>query len=252
MKIAVYSDLHLEFEQVRTKLRLMDDADVRVLAGDILAGKARRQWVLDLTQGVPTIMIAGNHEAYSTNYHIQMDELRDFFNGTNVHFCENQAVEIDGIRFLATTLWTDFELLGTPALSAAYAEHKLNDYRNVTYHPDGRTLMPEDTRQLCEHAKGWLSDRLGEGNRTRTVVVTHHAPSPKSIPKHFQGDVLSPAYASNLEPLIERFQPSLWVHGHIHDSCDYYIGDTRVICNPRGYAGYALNSGFRNPCVVEI
>jgi Icc-related predicted phosphoesterase len=82
--------------------------------------------------------------------------------------------------------------------------------------------------------------------------MTHHAPSRRSVSAAFSADPISAAYASDLEPLIERMQPQLWVHGHIHSSSDYLIGATRVICNPRGYVPMQLNSDFDPALVIEL
>jgi hypothetical protein len=81
------------------------------------------------------------------------------------------------------------------------------------------------------------------------VVVTHHAPSRKSIGPEYLGSALNSVFASNLDHLVDR--ADLWVHGHVHNRCDYTIGDGRVACNPRGYAGMEW-SGFDPSLVVEV
>ena len=81
--------------------------------------------------------------------------------------------------------------------------------------------------------------------------MTHHAPSPKSIPKEYKGDIVSSAYASNLEPMILKFQPQFWIHGHIHEPIKYEVGMTKVICNPHGYINEPYN-GFEKNLVIEI
>jgi len=63
---------------------------------------------------------------------------------------------------------------------------------------------------------------------------------------------LTPAYASRLENLICAHEPALWVHGHLHDSVDYQLCETRVVCNPRGYLGHALNPNFNPSFVVDV
>ena len=67
------------------------------------------------------------------------------------------------------------------------------------------------------------------------MVITHHAPTPRSIAPGFHGSTLNPAFASNLEPLIARYQPAFWIHGHVHNSVNVMLGETRVVANPRGY-----------------
>jgi len=85
-----------------------------------------------------------------------------------------------------------------------------------------------------------------------TVVITHHAPSPRSIAGKFRGNPLNPAFASNLEPIIVAHQPVLWIHGHMHDSFDYRISKTRVVCNPRGYFPNELNPAFDPNFVIQL
>ena len=78
-----------------------------------------------------------------------------------------------------------------------------------------------------DHAR----DTLARAEGTPSVVITHHAPSGRSIGAQYEGDPTSPAFANDLEALIGRYQPTLWIHGHMHDRVDYQLGDTRVICN---------------------
>jgi hypothetical protein len=46
------------------------------------------------------------------------------------------------------------------------------------------------------------------------------------------------------------FQPSLWVHGHVHSSFNYFVGQTRALCNPHDYRNE--NPAFYPALVVEI
>jgi Icc-related predicted phosphoesterase len=85
----------------------------------------------------------------------------------------------------------------------------------------------------------------------KTIVVTHHAPSPLSLKPTDRSKWVSCAYASNLDSFIERFQPHLWIHGHVHHSCDYRIGGTRILCNPQGYPG-ERNSEFKADLVLDL
>jgi hypothetical protein len=82
-------------------------------------------------------------------------------------------------------------------------------------------------------------------------VVTHHLPHRRSVHPRYDGDMLSPAFASDLDHLV-RAPVALWVHGHTHESMDYFVNGTRVVCNPRGYAGSDLNLAFDPTFLVEI
>ena len=86
----------------------------------------------------------------------------------------------------------------------------------------------------------------------KSIVITHGTPPEKLFNERFQGDALTPAFASNMEAFILKHQPRLWTHGHTHDSFDYNIGDTRIVCNPRGYDPNALNAEFETGLSISI
>jgi Icc-related predicted phosphoesterase len=89
------------------------------------------------------------------------------------------------------------------------------------------------------------------GDASSSVIVTHHAPSMLSLPEHRRSEEISSAYASNLEPLILQYQPRLWIHGHIHHSNNYCIGETRVLANPRSYPDKP-NPDFVSDLVIDV
>jgi Icc-related predicted phosphoesterase len=87
-------------------------------------------------------------------------------------------------------------------------------------------------------AKESLETFLKENSDKKVIIMTHMAPSSKSShPKYGINNPLNFHYYSSLEDIVlDNPQIKVWVHGHTHDSHDYIIGDTRVICNPRGYS----------------
>jgi Icc-related predicted phosphoesterase len=97
-----------------------------------------------------------------------------------------------------------------------------------------------------------LAKSLSQPFSGKTVVVTHHSPSSRSVAQRFAQDLLTPAFASNLEEMMGSHRVALWIHGHMHDPFDYEIFGTRVVCNPRGYAPFALTPSFRADFVVEV
>jgi hypothetical protein len=111
----------------------------------------------------------------------------------------------------------------------------MNDYRRIRRKPAGKHkyVQPSDTLALHRVSRAWLNGQLALPHAGPTVVVTHHAPHPTSLPA--PGFDLGHCYASDLSSLIDARQPDLWVHGHVHNSVDYRIGATRVVCNPRGH-----------------
>jgi Icc-related predicted phosphoesterase len=116
----------------------------------------------------------------------------------------------------------------------------------------GQRFTPDDAIRLHSASRDWLAVMLAEPFEGKTVVVTHHAPSSLSVHPRYAKNLLTPAFASNLENLMDGHRVVLWVHGHMHDPFDYEVYGTRIICNPRGYAPNALTSDFRPDLVVDI
>jgi predicted phosphodiesterase len=275
MKLLVLSDLHLEFGrpyEVPPGL----EYDVAVLAGDISTPGLRVvRWAQrDSTfGGRPVVVVPGNHEFYGRELETELDEMCRVAEGSNVSLLNRGVVEIDRVRFLGCTLWTDFQLAhrseeaplrADVSAALAAANRRMMDYERIEtrIHPKPgsferarrRTLRAEDT--LARHwiDRDWLRRSLGEPFIGQTVVVTHHAPSMQSVPPRYVGDQLSPAFASDLPS--EMFDvPSVWIHGHTHWPVDYRRGSCRVISNPRGYLmkdGSIENSDFRPAFVVDV
>jgi Icc-related predicted phosphoesterase len=131
-----------------------------------------------------------------------------------------------------------------------HARTRMNDYRKIAWQKKPwQRFLPVHAYRLHQDSKAFLSREL-RTNAIPTVVVTHHLPHPLSLPRRFKGDLTNAAYASDLSSIIEKCSPSLWIHGHMHDSCDYNAVDTRIVSNPRGYADE--NSAFDAELVVEV
>lgn len=258
IRIAVYSDLHLEFAPWAPP---KTGADFAVLAGDTYTknrclpasmGDAREAF------GCPVVAVLGNHEHYGGKVEATIRKMRPAAERLGVELLENQETVIAGVRVLGCTLWTDFRLFAGDdecrmKLDASLCAEKMTDFRVIRVAGDGFCrFRPKDAAMIHYASVAWLRERLAVPFDGPTVVVTHHAPSSRSIPERFAGERLSAAYASKLEPLIEEARPTLWVHGHVHDSCDYKIGATRVVCNPRGYVPSEPNPGFCKNLVIEI
>ncbi len=127
----------------------------------------------------------------------------------------------------------------------------MRDYRKIRIDPQYRKLMPSDTLGWHRASGRWLEKQLAEPFDGKTVIVSHHAPSPRSIQPEFARDELSAAYASNLESLIESSGAALWIHGHTHFNVDYIVGQTRVMTNQRGYVDEP-SANFNPKLVLEI
>jgi predicted phosphodiesterase len=248
MRLHIISDLHLEFSPLDLPVV---DADVVVAAGDIHKGHKGLEWLRRAIPKTPVIYVLGNHEYYGHALPRLTDELRIAAAGTNVHVLENAGVDLAGVTFLGATLWTDFALDGDAQVGAHVAEKSMNDFRLISTVPGVRALRASDMRRVHDESVGWLRTQLAARRGQRTVVVTHHLPSPRSIAPRFSGDPLNPAFASNLDELVASSGAELWVHGHSHTAMDYRLGDTRVIANPRGYP-HEIASGFNPRLVIDI
>lgn len=250
MKIGVLSDLHLP--TYGTQLQPAQACDVMILAGDIAEGLAGIAWA-ETVYTCPIIYVIGNHEFYGHDMDVLDRQLQERVEGTNITLLRDAMTVIAGVRFIGATLWTDFELFGTPEVSAHFARSGMNDYKVIG--KGGGALMPADTRALHRASRAYLERTLAEPFAGKTVVVTHHAPSPKSVAPRFLGDPFTPCFVSDLETLVAASGAALWIHGHVHDSFDYTLGQTRVLCNPKGYRGEELereSPPFRWDYTVEL
>ena len=127
----------------------------------------------------------------------------------------------------------------------------MNDYKMIRRDPSYSKLRSIDTFLMHHQSLKWLQASLESSTTEKNIVVTHHAPSIKSIPVWLKEDIVSSAYASNLEAVILKYQPQYWIHGHIHVPTKYEVGDTTVLCNPHGYMNEPYN-GFDKNLIIEI
>jgi len=253
VKLAILSDLHLDHGPFALPTT---DADLILLAGDIASPREAIAWARRL--GKPAVYVAGNHEFYDSSIDAAVHELRRLCAGTSVRFLEQEAAIIDGVRFVGATLWTDFMLYDEPgrrAAAIAAAARWVRDFHVVRVgEREGRLFTPADAVALHRRSSRWLAATLAHPHTGPTVVITHHAPSALSIHPRFADSPVNVAFVSNAEYLLDGRQASLWVHGHTHDSFDYVVNGTRVVCNPRGYPrdGGNENRAFDPGLVVEV
>lgn len=254
MKFHILSDLHLSVHDMPPP---QTDADVVILAGDIARPVEAIAWILAL--GKPAVYVPGNHEFYGSSFQATVQELQRLAEGTNIHVLDNQVLEWHGVRFVGSTLWTDFLAAGTGAEQTSAIAQSLAFNRDFSriYNdepPDRRLFTPQDSAALFARNASWLDSVLRQPFGGSTVVVTHHAPSLRSVPARFAGSALNVNFVSDAEHLVGHERACLWVHGHLHDSSNYEINGTRVLCNPRGYAkgGLNENQSFDPLLTVEI
>ncbi|MBI4860185.1 MAG: metallophosphoesterase [Candidatus Riflebacteria bacterium] len=206
MRLRIYSDLHLE---TRSFSPPPGSYDVVVLAGDVHEGTEGVRWARTAFPETPVVYVPGNHEHYGQTLPEVAPRLREAALGSSVYVLERQACVVEGVRFLGCTLWSDFDLLHDRGRSSREAAARGLDYRAIKS-ADGRRFLPADAARA------------------------HKEAAAESVPPDYLVRPRAAAYASHLDPLVELSGADLWIHGHVHRRCDYWIGDTRVICNPRG------------------
>jgi hypothetical protein len=270
------SDLHLEFADL-----VLPGGDVLILSGDVCEAKhvtAEYDIHNILNEGNPdtgnykrsdryarffheecskynqVIYVMGNHEHYGFQYHKTYDHLKSVL-PANVKLLENEVFEYQGVTFLGATLWTDMNK--GDALTLYHMKSMMNDYRQVTmlnetngaYHRLQPEVTMRDHYRTRDYFKVIMENRRAQGQHTPVVVCTHHAPSKASIKPRYAGDtIMNGAYSSDLSDFIlDSPEIKFWTHGHTHDTFDYMVGDTRIVCNPRGYAGYEERSEQFDP-----
>jgi len=253
VKLNILSDLHLGLGALEIP---RNDADMVILAGDIARPREAVSWACGFSK--PVLYVPGNHEFYGDSIAGGADELKQLCAGTGIRLLDNDEVIIEGVRFLGTTLWTDFLLFGDGDERTAAIREALSFMRDFSRIRAGDTAQslftPADSAALFALQSAWLEDKLAKPHAGPTVVITHHAPSRMSIHPRFADSLLNACFVSAAEHLIGGDRAQLWVHGHTHDSFDYALNGTRVVCNPRGYAKDGANENplFDPNFLVEI
>lgn len=284
MKITVASDLHLEFGDL--DFENSEQADVLILSGDILVARdlldRDSHNIFDSNNRsnrfhgfmqrccerfANVIYILGNHEHYHGDYAKTAQHLKDKFGYlANLHILDNEILELDDVTFIGGTLWTDMNK--RDPLTLYHMKTMMNDFRCV--HHSGREVSfrdnqgqfrqrqaifsPDDAADIHDAFVQYISVVTQGQWGKKFVVVGHHAPSRQSThPRYAHDYLMNGGYSSELSDFIlDHPQIKLWTHGHTHDSFDYKVGSTRVICNPRGYIGYEDCAETWKPVSVDI
>jgi len=226
-KITFLSDLHTEFSPFDVGASDLKTTDYLVLAGDIGCGLGAKAMITKISQenpSLPIILVLGNHELYGVGvcaYDMWKEVAKEW---QNIYVLQNSTATLDGLKFIGTTLWTDLTDEKT------WAKQNISDYMRIPL------WTTEDCTREHMLAVSFLEDELiNTTDNSSTVVVTHHVPTFHGIPPQYVGHKGQRSFASNLDYLIDACQPALWIYGHTHGSMDFWMGKTRLVCNPRGY-----------------
>jgi predicted phosphodiesterase len=284
MKIKLVSDLHLEFSDCFIDNN--EGADVLILGGDIMvaadlhehphfdfnpyshgafADLSRKQqrvarfrdFLKRCSFQFPhVIYIMGNHEFYHGRFYDSIEHMREeCAKFPNIYMLENDTKVIDDVTFIGGTLWTDMNK-GDP-LTMHAIEGMMNDFRIIRN--DKRSFAAMSAQDVAlRHRKTlqYFRSVLAEQHDKKFVVVGHHSPSFQSVHEQYKDEqLMNGGYHSDLsEFILDHPQIKLWTHGHTHHPFDYVIGETRIVCNPRGYEndGYSEDTGWNPNLILEI
>lgn len=253
VRLRILSDLHEE----TGRFHGMHDADFDVLvcAGDVVEGDpaASAMRLADLAMGRPAVWVLGNHDLWGVTVEDAIEAARRAGAPRGVHLLQDSEIEIQGVTFLGSTLWTDGFLNQPPIEPGHWSGLPAGSRMSIHGLPGefgepiwlrgagiDRRAKRRDIFRMHETSADWLAARLedGAGRGEAMVVVTHYAPTPRSV-STLSAFPLSAANSASDLGLVDNGQAALWVHGHVHASVDL-DGATRVVCNPRG-------SSHRNP-----
>ncbi|KAB2848880.1 MAG: hypothetical protein F9K44_09605 [Hyphomicrobiaceae bacterium] len=263
MRCHYLSDLHLESEVFESPLQ---KGDVLIIAGDLcharcldrtrtdkysIGQRDRVDSFIDRARASfpQVLLIAGNHEHYDGVFEDTVGFLRRHLHGVTV--LDDEAVEIGGVRFFGSTLWTDFD--GRSEIALEGMRRRMGEYFFVRTRQGGdETLLtkfrPENA--LAAHDRAWLRllAELQAANGKPMVAISHHAPSLQGLNPQFAGNGRDGAYASDLDERIASLEGiPVWVHGHTHIASKYRIGRTEVRSNARGFASKGQTPRGFNP-----
>lgn len=255
MKAWIFSDLHTEAYPCDMPLPV-PDADVCLCAGNICVnGPASAVTYLGerVSRAMPVILVAGNRDYYRSSI---CEGAREAFARAgefpNVHLLSRSGVMVGGIRFFGATLWGDTELLVSQRLALFFARREAEDAMKIKMSKRPlKRFSSTHLEALSGQDRNFLRRALRKSNGGTTIVLTHHAPSQKSLPPELLAEARCANRVGELEAEIQRHQPAVWVHGNLNNRSDYSIAATRVICNPRGYPARPV-PGFDPGLVIDL
>lgn len=263
MKARIISDTHTNINNKIELLNYNDDI-FTIIAGDISdSAKREIEWLnKNIRNG---LYVCGNHIVYKKeNRCLSLQAKRKFLENThkltdNLSFLHNNYKEIDDKIFIGTTLFTNYEYPCPPYYNTQRdnlyeASKDLHDFKFGLYNKEGKLVRLHPSHYLIEFniCFNYLKKIVKQFKDKECIIITHHAPSSQSIEEDYLGDKLNASYVSELENFIlDNPNITHWIHGHLHCQCDYKIGNTRIICNARGYLKYD-HTNFNKNFTIEI
>lgn len=269
MKAWIISDMHMPPMAELMGHFPVPEADICINAGDTSNNIEASLSFLSATiaEHIPVVMTLGNHDFYGTSIDRAFDLVARRTAGTNIHVLENDVFIVGDLRIIGATLWTDYEVpWGIPVelpvnerLEKAFhvCPREITDFREIRRsdeRKEGETGFVTIQELIRRHkeSRAFIEAELAKPFDGKTMVLTHHAPSPRSINPQYKGYVSNAGFASDLSAVIHAGKPEYWVHGHVHHFLDYFEDETRVICNAKGYSDERHVNGSIPGFVIEI
>ena len=248
VKIRVWSDLHIDHSMF--EINEKNSEDILVLAGDIVEVTGCKYILSKFLDNVcavfkEVIYVAGNHEYYGGK--IELVNLwisQQKFKYKNFHFLNNDVVELNGVRFIGSTLWSNIYLTKSEEI-----KHSMSDFYLIYY--KGAPFTPEICVDLHEESLSYVESVLKQPYEGKTVTIFHHSPSLSFIQERFVNSNLNSAFHSDLDFLFKQYNIDLCIFGHTHQCEDVTLHNTRVVSNARGYSKYE-ETGFDEFKTVEL
>ncbi|MFY8042540.1 MAG: metallophosphoesterase, partial [Rhodoferax sp.] len=211
--------------------------------------------------------VPGNHESDGFDFDDVHARLRETCQRLGIHWLERETLVVGGVRFVGTTLWTDFDALGPDAsvqtgigsanLMALQLKARDKAYRAANYYlkktqttRHGQPFLAEAVRAQALQCQAWLRGVLSLPFAGPTVVVTHFAPSLHSADPRYGRTPGTAGFCNALDSLLPQAQ--VWLHGHLHAPSDYRVGGCRVVANPLGYARKNEQTAFQAQSCIGI
>jgi Icc-related predicted phosphoesterase len=254
LRIQLMSDLHTRYPGSRGFPPLAPGVGLVMIAGDVCEGLERA--IREMRSAYPDseiVAVPGNHEFYGSLYFEQLEEGRECARELGVHLVEDGVARFGRLRVLGATLWTDYTLFGEGLREAAMrtAFETMRDHRRIKWQLNPwKRFRPAEARLLHQRSRAFFEAELAKEHDGPTIVLSHAAPTIDHVAPEARTQMISAAFASDLRPLIDRYQPHFWISGHTHYPVDFHRGRTHLISNPSGYGDEV--AGFDPAFVIEV
>lgn len=257
VKVAYCSDLHLDNfrlfgEWVYPPIlnQSNNKADILIIAGDLGEYKYllhHKNFIKSVAKTYKHVLIVeGNHEFYESD----IDDLPPFKYPKNVHLLKNETFVYENIVFFGGTLWSNLTDLNS--LDQYNIKHMISDFKLISNKKENCSFSIEKMGHLYNaFIENLYETHINLKDDQKLFVISHFAPSIKSVTPGYENSAINPYFCNNLDDLIVGMKPIVWVHGHTHSMHDYMIGDTKVLCNPRGYPR-EMDHIVYTPKIIEI